>query len=369
MPPSEPEIDDVNDGVQDVDELAEVIEIATPLESYGADFPVDGLVKRLDSGDILIPTFDPEYEDNAGIKGFQRQYIWKKRQADRFVESLLLGFPVPGIFLVKEPDNRYLVLDGAQRLRTLQGFYAGVLRGSEFSLEDVQNAFRNKSYKTLDRADRRRLDNSIIHATVINRTELNGKSIYLVFERLNTGGTLLSAQEVRVALYHGTFVDFLRKANNAEAWRSLFGKKSPHLKDQELILRIFAMLDDRDTYSQPMKEFLSEYLARRQTISPSESVRLQEEFSAAASAVMAGIGPKAFRLERALNAALAESIMVGVMSRIRKGPIKDPTLLEPIYGKLISRDDFRQSVSRATANEEHVATRLNLAISAMDDVV
>jgi hypothetical protein len=368
MTAAEPATDDLNDGVQDLDEGAEIIEVATPLESYGADFPVDGLVKRLDGGDILIPTFDPEYEDATGIKGFQRQYIWKKRQADRFVESLLLGFPVPGIFLVREPDNRYLVLDGAQRLRTLQSFYVGLLRGSEFNLEEVQKAFRGKTYKTLDPSDRRRLDNSIIHATVINRTVNNGKSVYLVFERLNTGGTLLSPQEVRVALYHGTFVDFLRKANGYSAWRSLFGKKSPHLKDQELILRIFAMLDNRDKYSQPMKEFLSDYLAQHQDISARTCEERQALFSAAATAVMAGIGPKAFRLERALNAALAESIMVGVMSRLRRGPILDPKSLEPVYKTLISREDFRESVTRATANEEHVATRLTLSIGVLGQV-
>src|SRR4051812_37743221 len=99
----------------DVEELRE--EELTPFKysitSYGADYPVDGLVKRLESGSILIPTF-------------QRGYVWKISEASRLIESLLLGLPVPGIFLAKEADsNRLLVIDGQQRLRSLQYFYGG----------------------------------------------------------------------------------------------------------------------------------------------------------------------------------------------------------------------------------------------------
>ncbi|KQP73962.1 hypothetical protein ASF40_00895 [Microbacterium sp. Leaf288] len=56
---------------------------------------------------------------------------------DRFVESLLLGFPIPGLFLVRQQDKRYLVLDGQQRLKTLQAFHKGVHQGKVFSLANV----------------------------------------------------------------------------------------------------------------------------------------------------------------------------------------------------------------------------------------
>ena len=129
--------------VEDLNEAKEVIPYNFEITSYGADYDVDGLVKRIRRGDIIVPTFDPEVEKTAsGIVGFQRRYVWRRPQADRFVESLLLGLPVPGIFLVKEPDNTHLVLDGQQRLKTLEGFYKGVLLGKVFKLETVQDRFK-----------------------------------------------------------------------------------------------------------------------------------------------------------------------------------------------------------------------------------
>src|SRR5260370_350703 len=123
--------------IDDLDEGAEVVPVTVgrSLQPYGADYPVDGLVQRLKNGDIVIPTFDPEAPDSA-VAGFQRKYVWSKRQADRFVESLLLGYPVPGIFLVRQADKRLLVLDGAQRLETVRSFYSGVFRKQAFTLDD-----------------------------------------------------------------------------------------------------------------------------------------------------------------------------------------------------------------------------------------
>jgi Protein of unknown function DUF262 len=110
-----------DEAVDDLDELSEILPTAFSITSYGADCPVDGLVKRIEDGDIVIPLFRMQPEEGQTTVGFQREFVWKKSQADRFIESLLLGLPVPGIFLVKEPNGKFLVLDGQQRLRTRQG--------------------------------------------------------------------------------------------------------------------------------------------------------------------------------------------------------------------------------------------------------
>ncbi len=110
-----------DEAVDDLDELSEILPTAFSITSYGADYPVDGLVKRIEDGDIVIPLFRMQPEEGQTTVGFQREFVWKKSQADRFIESLLLGLPVPGIFLVKEPNGKFLVLDGQQRLRTRQG--------------------------------------------------------------------------------------------------------------------------------------------------------------------------------------------------------------------------------------------------------
>lgn len=121
---------DVEDEAEETEE--EPVPFTYEITSYGADYTVDSLVQRMNSGDIAVPNF-------------QRDLIWNKRQRDRFVESLLLGLPVPGIFLSRDAESRLLVLDGQQRLRTLQAFYAGEFGGRPFALDAVQERFRGRT--------------------------------------------------------------------------------------------------------------------------------------------------------------------------------------------------------------------------------
>ena len=108
--------------VEDEALLEQPGDIKFTITSYGADYTVDTLVKRLNSEAFYVPTF-------------QRRFVWSQRHASRFLESLLMGLPVPGIFLYKEPiTNRHLVVDGQQRLRTVQYFYSGLFLESKFRL-------------------------------------------------------------------------------------------------------------------------------------------------------------------------------------------------------------------------------------------
>jgi uncharacterized protein with ParB-like and HNH nuclease domain len=216
-------------GVRDIDPDEEVLPLHYAITSYGADFLVDGLVSRMDAGDIVVPTFDPEFRSESSVEGFQRGFVWTKPQADRFLESLLLGMPVPGIFLVREPDGVLLVLDGHQRLKTLLSFHKGVFREKEYRLEYVQEPWLGLRYEDLDDDDRRRLDDSIIHATILRQDhpDRDYEAVYSIFERINTGGTALQPQEIRVALFGGPFVALLRDLNNNDSWRKLYGRRSP----------------------------------------------------------------------------------------------------------------------------------------------
>src|SRR5712692_6408772 len=97
--------------VDDLDEALEVIPFTYSITAYGADYPVDSIVKRMNAKDIVVPRFDwDNSREKSEVVGFQREYVWTRPKADRFIESLLLGLPVPGIFLVKEAGGRLLVL-------------------------------------------------------------------------------------------------------------------------------------------------------------------------------------------------------------------------------------------------------------------
>lgn len=357
--------------VADIDEALEVIPTRYAITSYGADFPVDGLVSRLEKGAILVPSFNPEISTASGIVGFQRDFVWSKSQADRFIESLLLGLPVPGVFLVSEPDNTLLVLDGQQRLRSLQAFYAGVFRGKEFRLQYVQGEFKGLTYRDLAPEQQRLLDDSIIHATIVRQDEPSEdqSAIYSIFERLNTGGTLLQPQEIRVALYHGDLVRLLRDLNENESWRNLYGNRSNRLKDQEMILRFFAFYTDWQSYRKPMKEFLNGFMARYRNPTPADAARFQRIFEQTVDAIHGGIGTRAFRLGTAVNAAVVDSLMVSVAERLEGGEaIMYPGDLQPAYEQLMGDTEYRSAVERATADEESVKVRFEKAHAAVAGV-
>lgn len=364
--PSQPADDDV----EDLDEVNEVISSAYTITAYGADYPVDGLVKRLGQGDIVVPLFSMQAETGQTTAGFQREFVWTKPQCDRFIESLLLGLPVPGIFLVKEASGKHLVLDGQQRLRTLQYFYEGLMQGKEFLLENVQERWRGKTYKTLEADDRRRLDDSIIHATIVRQDEPSDdqSSVYLVFERLNSGGTFLQPQEIRVALYHGKFASLLSSLNTNSAWRGLYGQKSARLKDLELILRFFALYYHAKQYKRPMKEFLNRYMAANVDLQRNSEAELRSLFELTVETIHTNIGARAFRLKSAINAAVADSLMVGVAHRLASGKPAKPETLRGAYDELLKDPDYLKASGRSTADEEFVRLRLERAIAAFAKV-
>jgi hypothetical protein len=276
----------------------------------------------------------------------------------------LLGLPVPGIFLVKEQTGRLLVLDGHQRLHTLHSFYDGVIHGEEYRLAGVQERFEGKRYKDLDTEDRRRLDDSIIHATVVSQIEPSDdqSSIYVVFERLNTGGVNLQPQEIRVALYHGEFVRVLGQLNDNPCWRELYGKKSRRLKDMEMILRFFAFLHYSNRYASPMKDFLNRYMATNRHLRKQSEQDLTAIFAETSSTILEGIGPKAFRPQRAVNAAVVDSLMNGIARRIlSKGPIRNLKELKAHFGQLMRDNGYVSAIETGTAQEANVSRRLTKA--------
>ncbi|ORC48831.1 hypothetical protein B2G74_12035 [Burkholderia sp. A27] len=356
--------------VEDVEESEDAVEYKFDLTFYGADYPVDGLVNRLKKNDIIIPSFDPANDMAYEVEAFQRRFIWTKLQCDRFVESLLLGLPVPGIFLVQQSDKRLLVLDGQQRLLTLSAFYARVLNGKEFSLENVQEQFKGKTYNSLDEDQRRTLDDAIIHATVIKKTQESQdlSSIYTLFERLNSGGTRLSPHEIRVALAPGKLMQLIRKLNETKAWRTAFGKASKNLKDHELILRFIALAFSPGAYKSPMKDFLTSYALHNQNLEHESGLDIEKAFTDTINVITEAVGPKPFRITNALNAAVFDSVLVGLAKRLKAGTPVDLEKVKTAYDSLLKNDGYLSSVGKATAREDQVTSRLTLAEDAFKAV-
>lgn len=350
-----------NDVIDETEKDDSVAPVQYNITSFGADYDVEGLVRRLNRDDILIPSF-------------QRAYVWSIAEASRFIESLLLGLPVPGVFMAREPDtNRLLVIDGQQRLKSLQFFANGYFnpdpqspRQRVFKLSKVQERFEGMTYDMLSEDDRRFLDDSIIHATIVKQESPkdDDTSIYHIFERLNNSGRKLTAQQIRVAIYHGAFIDLVKELNSYDRWRQIFGKSSPSLKDQELIIRFLALYQRSVTYERPMNEFLNQYTIWARRRNDEFRIECKTLFTDTIDVIFDSVGSRAFRPERAINAAVFDSVMVGLARRLAQGRPVDSESVRFQYQALLTDETFVQLVSQSTSDERNVESRLKMATAA-----
>ena len=328
------------------------------ISSYGADYTVDMLVSRLQKKAFFIPRF-------------QRAYVWTQPQASRFIESLLLGLPVPGIFVSKEPGTaRHLVIDGHQRLKTLQYFFEKDFdERSIFKLQGVDKRWSGKTISELEWNDKQRLEDSIIHTTIFKQEGPDGDaSIYSVFERLNTGGAKLYPQEIRSCVSHGEFIDLLEDINQDAKWRSVFGPRSKRQKDRELILRFLAFFYERERYERPMREFLNAFTRRHRNIDKPEGARYKKLFLDTVEVACDTLGKRAFRPKNNLNAAVFDAVMVGLAKRLENRPLTDPGRLQSAYDTLLNEQSFQEAYSKGTADVESVRSRFDLAEKAFQEL-
>lgn len=334
----------------------ETLAVGYSITSYGLDFDVDGLIRRIERDDIYIPNF-------------QRAFVWTQAISSRFIESLLLGLPVPGIFLYRAEGGKYEVIDGQQRLKTLQMFRSGKFNNRTFRLEGLESKFNHKSYSELLGSDRRQLEDSIIHATIIRQDapDDSGSSKFSIFERINTSARPLSAQEIRSAIFQGEFNDLLGELNTDSNWRTLFGKLHSRKRDEELILRFLALYFWFRGYETPMKRFLNSFMHNNRNLELYSAKQIRSLFLNTVRTIHDQIGSKSFKPVRAVNAALCDSLLVGVARRLERGPVQSS--LREQYDNLLHNEKFVTSISKGTSQNENVRRRIQLSTCTFSETV
>ena len=185
----------------------------------------------------------------------QREFVWDSEKCSRLIESILLGLPIPPLFLLEVGNSEYEIVDGYQRLTTLfnyiNGFpWSGKKEGkkqlaSKLSSK-VSEEIRGCTFKQLSPENQRILKRSTIPLIEFKQIEPdNYCSKYLIFERINTGSVKLNPMQIRKALAHGIFMDSLyENADKNEKFLKLFSsnalKKDQHV---EAYLRVIVMSD------------------------------------------------------------------------------------------------------------------------------
>ncbi len=339
IPESELVVEEIASEDEDVETGVPIYRIG----SYPSDPTLEGLKTKQERDEIIIPRF-------------QRGWVWSPGQASRLVESFLLGLPVPSIFVYKEISGKQIVIDGQQRLRTIWGFFDGVLPdGSSFYLRGVDPQWNGKKYENLNETDRMRFRDSILRVVIVEQLDPEDMtSIYHIFERLNTGGTSLTPQEVRNSSYHGPFNDMLFELNEYVNWRHIFGTINPdaRMRDQEIIVRFFALSEGG--YSKPMKRFLNVFMANHQREKNLE--KYEKLFKNTCDRVLKSLGPKPFHIKRGINVAVYDSVMVA----FAKNP-KEPVDISSRYKRLLDNPSYNDTITAHTTDTDTVIERHELA--------
>ncbi|HET6293296.1 MAG TPA: DUF262 domain-containing protein [Kribbella sp.] len=269
---------------------------------------------------------------------FQRRDAWDRTRKSRFIESLILGLPIPQLVLAEDKRRRgaFVVLDGKQRLLALRQFAEGSQFGGEpdasgefrqlrLSGLDVREDLKGKTLQKLD-SDAAHIDdlNAFLNQTirtVVVRSWPNEAFLNLVFLRLNTGSVKLSPQELRQALHPGDFTDFIddHTADSNEMQRALrITRPDFRMRDVELLLRYYSFRLYLAEYRGSLKQFLDTTTARLNKGWFANETRIRDiasEFDDSISAAFDIFGDNAYfrwqtdHFERRFNRAVFDVVM------------------------------------------------------------
>lgn len=338
------------------------------ITSWGADISLRELITSYVDGDIIKPEL-------------QRKYVWDKSEASRFIESILLGLPVPSIFLATTHDNRRLVVDGYQRLNTVCDFYSGVWTkdGSSFRLtnnDKINIRWRNKLYSELSPEDQRRFRQYTIHAIIFEQKyPRNDDGLYQIFERINTSGKTLNPQEIRNCVYQGKLNSLLFELNQYPKWRELFGESNENSRmlDLEFILRFFALSQDSilqaSTGTISLKRVLNEYMGSNRDAVDDVIESLKHDFIQCVDFIYDSCGIDAFynlkgdlsSLRKKFYPTVYDSIIIATSIALKRGYQCSESLQEKRLN-LLRDSSYRESITQGTMRLEAIHNRINKAL-------
>ncbi|MFJ6067962.1 DUF262 domain-containing protein [Streptomyces tendae] len=321
---------------------------------------------------------------------FQRRDAWNRPRKSKFIESLILGLPIPQIVLAEDKRRRgkFIVLDGKQRLLALRQFAAG----SSFAADEEEDGFKGfgltglevredlklATLKKMEKDDEYLDDlnaflNETIRTVVVRRWP-NEDFLNLVFLRLNTGSVKLSPQELRQALHPGDFTDYLDDAASDSTWlrRALRIKKPDfRMRDVEVLLRFFAFQYKLEEYTGNLKKFLDDTVNDLNERWEGEVVsirRVGDDCSKAIEATFEIFGDNAFfrwsegGYEGRFNRAVFDIMTFYLRDdRVRSAAVGQPEKVEKAFQRLCDRNArFVESIQTTTKTPVATHRRLSL---------
>lgn len=333
--------------------------------SWGADLSFREIIAMYDEDELIKPEL-------------QRKYVWDKKMASRFVESVLLGLPVPSVFFAQSGSQK-LIVDGYQRIMTIYDYVKGVWSGDGkvfrlFNSPVINSRWRNKAFSELTKDDQRRIRSTTIHAIIFEqkKPENDDTSMYQIFERINTSGKILAAQEIRNCVYQGSLNSLLFRLNKNETWRKLYGsvEEDSRMRDLECILRFFSLktraIRDSSSTQISLKKSLNDFMGENRNAKEETINTLSNDFTNTIQTIAEKIGSNAFRNNTKgkysvkFHPAVFDAIAIAVYDLLQQGKTI-PLITEEKHIQLLSDPIFQEAVTKRTTDIENINKRIELA--------
>ncbi len=219
----------------------------------------------------LVSKFNREIEENRQteifIPFYQRKFVWKDDRQSKFIESILLGLPIPQMYFAEVDEGVLEVIDGSQRIRTLDKFLRNNLKLK--GLERLKG-LNGLTFNDFSSSRKRKINNVSMRAVVVTDIEKDTMSIrHEIFERLNTGGEMLKQMEVKKGAKEGKFIQFIytRCAENSNFIELSAFNRQDELRayKEEFLVKYFAFVENMK-FDDYLNDYLDKFIDEKNTL-------------------------------------------------------------------------------------------------------
>lgn len=331
----------------------------TEIEIGEAPFSIFEYLRQLEKGKIIV---QPD---------FQRNQVWNNTQKSKFIESILLNFPLPPIYLNETKEAQYIVIDGLQRTTALSQFYSGKITLS--GLEALPK-YNGETFQSLPETLRSKFEDKKLTIFVL-KPSTPMVVIYDLFNRINTGGTQLNRQEVRNCIFIGKSTKLLKELSEEHYFKVAinWGIKDTRMKDREVVLRYlsFRWFNYKNEYTGDMSEYVETAMKRINKIDESVIESMKSDFERVMKWTYEIWGNRNFRIPTeqtrgTINTAILETVCNYIASKNDDFIEKNKNQIEKNYFELIGDTVYYDSVTKSTGSKTKVFDRFRLVFEILD---
>lgn len=306
--------------------------------------------------ELLVQKYQLGIEDDENeifIPAYQRQFVWSKARQSKFVESVMLGLPIPYIFIsnlpkeISEDEGRAEIVDGSQRIRTLSAFVNNSLQLVDLEKLDKLNGFK---FADLELSRQRKFNRQPIRVIELS-DKADEQSRRDIFERINTGSDELRDMEKRKGIYTGPFYDFIKECAARDDFNTICPvsySKQRREESEELVLRYFAYCDTYLDFKHDVSKFLNSYLKQNQTAFGKAKLLKQFNQMVKFAATHFPYGFKKTQSSRSVPRVRFEALACGITLALRENPKLKPNPIS--IAALIDSPRFIDLVSSDASN-------------------